>query len=194
MELPSIVGITFKTTYTPDPQKPGEFKEVDWVTYSPRHAAMLNSTTVRVKELIPPAAKKGDDDGMKMAAMRHRWSMIEPHYTAWKEGLEMPETGTPLAAWPGVNADQAEVLKANGIRTIEEVAAISDTQIPRIPLPGVRELAKNAKHFLESADRNANSKRLTDLEANNAALKEQLDAAMALLEEATRKKQKPEAA
>jgi hypothetical protein len=36
------------------------------------------------------------------------WDIIEPHYSAWKKGFEIPTTGTPLTSWQGISREQIE--------------------------------------------------------------------------------------
>ena len=82
----------------------------------------------------------------------HRWNVIKPAYEAWKRAEEPPEEGTPLAAWNAVRPEQAEVLKINGIKTVEHVAGLTDAHVQRIPVPNLRELKRQAQMFIDSAD------------------------------------------
>lgn len=175
---PTIRVIEFKTEYTRDG------RPVDWVLVAPIHAIHTSQTWHRIRDIIPPESEvKNDRHGLKMTHMRAIWGMIEPAYTAWKSGQEMPETGTPLGAWPGLNPAQADVLKRSGIRTVEEVAHITDGQAEKIKLPDMRGLRRQAAAFLDARENADTANRLTDLEAHNKALQERLEATMALLEE-----------
>lgn len=81
------------------------------------------------------------------------WDLIRPAYEAWKKGQDLPDNGTPLAAWPGVTREQVDILKGNGYRTVEELAAVTDSALARIQLPGARNLVEQAKAFLQAADK-----------------------------------------
>lgn len=47
-------------------------------------------------------------------------------YKAWKEGLADPTSGTPLKEWPPVSRSQVEHLAHNGIKTVEDLANLTD--------------------------------------------------------------------
>lgn len=190
---PTIIVHGFRTTYeasyTPDGKPTGKMdRAVDWVEYSPFHAAMYTKVSERLDWLKPPASIRGDDQGIKIAAMRHKWAQIEPAYKAWKDGMEIPLDGTPLGVWPGINAGQAQAFQSAGIKTVEQVASMTDSMMSKVPLPGVRDLQKQAVAFLEATDRSSTANRLSDLEKQNNALQEQLAAAMELLEQQTKPK------
>lgn len=185
-QLPTIRVLGFRTEYKPG--KDGKSRAIDIVKYAPVSAIMTNQVEDRIEFLRPPDALDNDDDGKKIAFMRHRWSMIEPAYTAWKEGQEIPVNGTPLGAWPAVTKEQVEVLHRLGLRTVEEMSELTDTTITKIPLPNARDLKKQAHLFLESTDRATAAQEMADRDKRIASLEEQLAAAMELLEENVGKK------
>lgn len=47
-------------------------------------------------------------------------------YEAYKSGKLIPLVGTPLAEWAQISASQVETLKYHGLRTVEEVAGLTD--------------------------------------------------------------------
>lgn len=190
-DRPTIMIHGFKTTYersfNPDGSPTGKMdRPVDWVTYSPVHMAMFSQISERVEWLRPPERLANDPDGLKMAAMEYKWSMVEPAYEAWKKGHEIPVDGTPLGAWPGINEAQASALRAVGIKTVEHVADITDAVISRVNLPGVRDLKTQAQAFLAASDKNAVASKIDAQDKQIAALQEQLAAAMDLLDHQTR--------
>lgn len=187
-QKPTIIIHGFKTTYELNQKSGKRDRAVDWVMYSPAHAALYTQISERVDWLRPPEFLRSDEQGVKMAAMTHMWGQIEPAYKAWKEGKEIPLDGTPLASWQLLDASQIQAFQAVGIKTVEQVAAITDTMIGRVQLPGVRNLKEQAQAFIDAYDQNATAARLSDLEASNMALKEQLEAAMELLEEKAKPK------
>lgn len=183
METPTIRVTGFKVEYALNKDTGKRDRPVEWVEYAPVHAVMTSRIWDRVKNLMPPETMENDDDGKKLGFMRHRWAMIEPAYDAWKKGQEIPLHGTPLAAWGGVTAEQAHALTRVGIRTVEEVAGLTDAAMGKIPLPNVRDLIAQAKAFLDTADRNVVADQLANQQTEIDTLKEQLAAAMELLEE-----------
>ena len=193
-ENPKIKVIGFETKYVR--QVDGTLKPVDWVSYSPGRFESPSVTKKRVKDMIPTPTDQFEDRGpnsnMRQMHMEARWSVIGPAYEAWKKGMEIPETGTPIVAWAGVSREQAELLKKVGILTVEDFTNVEDNKLNRIPLPNARSLRDAARRFLSGADNSLLAAKMTEMEAQNAAMKEQLDAAMALLEEqADAQKRKP---
>nr|DAO70305.1 MAG TPA: protein of unknown function (DUF4332) [Caudoviricetes sp.] len=188
MDAPTIRVIGFKVEYSMNKETGKRDRPVEWVEYAPTHAVMTSRIWGRVKDLMPPEVLDNDEDGKKIAFMQHRWAMIEPAYDAWKKGQELPLSGTPLSTWAGVTAEQAQALNRVGIRTVEEIAGLTDSHIGKVPLPNVRDLIAQAKAFLETADRNVVADKLAEQQGEIDVLKEQLAAAMELLEEQTKGK------
>ena len=166
MSIQNVRVIEFKTRMN----KAG--KAVDWVRYGNADSLNTSSTWARVKDLIPPDDMDEDRDrqGDKMRHMRAVWSQIEPRFRAWKEGAQMPEVGTPLTAWPGLNEAEIEAFNRSGLRSVEDVAEMSDSMIGKVHLPNAREHRKQARVFLEMSDKAAAMARVEELEAKLAAL------------------------
>lgn len=164
--------VKFWTTYQPKPD--GTTEAIDRVEYCAPGMAQRTTTTATVRSLsrlIPNV----DPDNIAAAMAKSRWEAIEPAYNAWKAGQEAPTNGTPLAAWPGVSPEQAEVMRTLGLRTVEDVAGSTDTVISRVQLPGVRELQQNAKRFLAARDNVAVASQMGALEAAMQIKDEQLE-------------------
>lgn len=164
--------IEFRTDYRPSKEP------LEWVHYTgsdsySENGQLSSSTWERVKKLQPPEQIENDPDGLKMAALRYIWGQIEPHYLAWKEGNELPESGTALAAWGGVNASQITALKGIGIKTVEDLAAISDSNVKAV-LPNMRELRTLARQWLEGRPQAERDAEIEQLKAQNAAMLEML--------------------
>lgn len=157
----------------------------DWVRYAPVHAIQTVVNEERVDRLRPNDKLMGDDAGVRAAYIKTRWAEIEPAYLAWKEGNEIPETGTPLGIWPGITAEQANVLKLSGIRTVEEVATLPDHVIGKVHLPNMREMRVQAKAFLDARGAQGVADKLARQSEETAALREQLDEALKMLAELT---------
>lgn len=149
-------------------------KPVEWVKYAPAHGITSMATNARVKDLIPPEQMEDDRDpqGTKMFHLRAVWSQIEPHYRAWKDGISMPETGTALSAWPGITEPEINAFNRAGIKSVEDVAGMSESVLAKVQLPNPRGLRDQARKFLELADRAGAEARIAELEAKLAALME----------------------
>ena len=199
MDRPSIVVLGFTTTYERNKQTGAMDRPVDWVEYSPRHAAMFTKVKDRVESMRPNLKPGEDQDSEKAKFFNHRWAHIESAYKAWKDGHEIPLNGTALGAWPGINAAQVQVFHAAGIKTVEDVATMTDGVLSRIALPNVRELREQAKAFLDARGDAQIADRLAQSDRERAQMREELDAALALLEQLkpkskAEKKQQAEAA
>jgi uncharacterized coiled-coil protein SlyX len=142
---PAIIIRGFKQTYGKDG------KPVDWVEFSPAHDPQGTATWERVVKLIPPESMSEDRDpaGTKLAYMKHRWAMIEPAYKAWKDGHEIPLSGTALGSWPALTPEQADVFRSRGVKTVEAVRDMTDAQMGKIMLPNIRQLRETARAFLD---------------------------------------------
>lgn len=153
---------------------------VEWVVFGPIGNANIRNTE-RIKHMIPDPAKIGNDpDGKRHAFMKARWEQIEPAYRAWKEGQEIPLNGTPLAVWPGVTPEQIDVFRQFSVRTVEEVAALTETQMEKIRLPNMREMKAQASLFMQNMDRSQSAEEQMRMNATMEAMSDR----MAQLEEA----------
>jgi hypothetical protein len=149
--VPTLVVRRFWTEYKPDKNDPGKLVGTDMVAYGPMGNTDRSLTHAQIRHINCPRLDAPlDDQAANMARMR--WDIIKPQYEAWKAGQEMPATGTPLAAWNAVSPEQAEILKARGIKTVEDVSHLTDTHFQSISIPGIRNLKESAKLFLASAD------------------------------------------
>lgn len=167
-------------------------QEVDWCTYVPSHSALNSQLTERIKHLRPSEDMVHGEQTEKSRFMSVRWSQIEKEYIAYKTGQEIPLHGTPLAAWSGVTREAGEVLKRLGIKTVEEIRDLVESQMDRIQLPNVREMRRSAAAFLANKETSDAAQREADRDAEITLLKAQiaeqndrLAAAMELLEEKT---------
>lgn len=96
-------------------------------------------------------------------------------YANFKKGQSAVLTGTPLSLWPLVMPAQAKELQALGIRTVEQVAALPDTNAPQFR--GFYGLKVKAQQFLEQANDTAATTRLqAELDHRDAAHKAEMAA------------------
>lgn len=149
-------------------------KPVEYVCYAPAHGIQSMQTWARVKDMIPPdgSNSRREPPGGKIFHMKAIWSQIEPHYRAWKEGIDMPEDGTPLSAWPGVNEAEIQALNRAGLKSVEDVANMSESSLDKLQLPNPRGFRDQARKFVEMKDKASAEARIAELEAKLAALEE----------------------
>lgn len=96
-------------------------------------------------------------------------------YANFKKGQSAVLTGTPLALWPLVSPSQAKELQSLGIRTVEQVAALPDTNAPQFR--GFYGLKVKAQQFLEQASDSAAATRLqAELDQRDASHKTEMAA------------------
>lgn len=149
-----IVPRRFWTKYIRDANDAAKLKPVDYVEYSPRGAADRSTTISKISTIKDTLIPVADNSSPAVAMAHARWNAIRPSYEAWKRGEEMPEEGTPLSAWTAISHEQASVLKAAGVRTVEELSKLTSAHVDRINVPNLRSLIEQAKIFIESGDRN----------------------------------------
>lgn len=140
--------VKFKTLY---PKRGDQFVAVDYVEYCAPGMAQRSTTVATIKELSRVRTDADPDDIAGQLALA-RWNAIQPAYEAWKAGQAIPETGTPLGAWPGITPDQADIIKHFGLKSVEDVADASASVIGKVQLPGMMEIQEQAKRFLAAKD------------------------------------------
>jgi hypothetical protein len=152
MEKLPITIHRFYTVYEDNPKSPGTTRERDMVEYGP----IGQGARTRCVERIDVLSKAQKIAGANPAAMAAKvlWDFIGPRYEAWKKNQELPETGTPLAAWNHLTPTQAEFLRVNGVRTVEELALLTDTHIHQFKIHNLRSIIEAAKKFVVSVDVN----------------------------------------
>jgi hypothetical protein len=119
-----------------------------------------------VKIMVP-----GDKDNIVQRPVREQDKHRFPRqWAAFENNEDAPMIGTPLTEWAFINRGQVEELKFFGIRTIEDLANMPDSQSTKFM--GINALKQKAKAFIEDAKMQAP---LDELRAENDALKGQLD-------------------
>jgi hypothetical protein len=122
----------------------GEIKSEDWVHYCAPGQAERAVNVKRVARILKAIPEREVPYAIRQ--------VVEPAYAAWKAGREVPLDGTPLGAWPGVQAEQVEVLQMAGVKTVEQVRDLTEGELTRIKLPELRSLKVMAERFLVAKD------------------------------------------
>lgn len=171
----------------PNPLTPGEPKgeakqeAVDWVEYVNRvndQGMPTSSIQIRMREIDPKNMRVDPTQGggEKEMFFKSRWDQIEPFYDAWKEGNELPQSGTPLALWAGLTAEQANVFKLAGIRSVEEIRDMNGADEARVRLPNLTDIKRMAGLYLQSAGATEAAAREAAKDATIAAMAERMEA------------------
>lgn len=128
---PRIRVLAFRVDYEDVPGKPGEPRPVEWCEWVKvgGNGAVTNEKVSRLEK----------DQIL--------WPVIRGAYESWKKGQEEPVSGTALAAWAGVNAAQADRLKLMHIRTVEDIAQLTDADLEKIGM-GARAMREKARAFV----------------------------------------------
>lgn len=160
----------FWTKYVPDPNDPAKLISEDWVEYGPIGAPDKQRTPEKVKRMLK-VQDIGENANPAVQMALDRAEFIRQQYEAWQKGQELPVNGTPLAAWTGVRPEQVDILRLSGVKTVEEVANMTESLITSIKLPGMRDLKKQAQFFIDSADQTRFAARLAEKDEEVARLK-----------------------
>lgn len=169
--MADFVVLGFKSEYRAD-------REIDWVEIAPAGEAFERTRTWhRIKDITPPAnvdETRANSIGYKVLAAR--WAVVEPKYKAWKAGQDIPEDGTPLAAWAGVSPEQAAHLRHMGIKTVEGVRDMNEGATARLPFPNARKLPQLAAEFLSSKGEAEKDRMIAEMQERMAIMEEMLAA------------------
>ena len=72
-------------------------------------------------------------------------------YDAWKKGQEVPVEGTHLKNWPVASPAQIDMCLRTNVRTVEELATLSESGVQRIGMGGIT-LRQKAQAWLDAAN------------------------------------------
>lgn len=85
---------------------------------------------------------------ISMQRIPREWvEQYKKQYGAWKNGQELPVSGTPVRGWGVISPAKQETLIAMHILTVEDLAEINDEGVKRIGM-GAVELKTKAKAWL----------------------------------------------
>jgi hypothetical protein len=179
----------FYTVYEDDPKNPGTTRQRDMVEYGPIGQGSRTRAVERI-DILSKANKVAGANPASMAA-QVLWAHIKPRYEAWKGNQELPETGTPLAAWNHLTPTQAEFLRTNGIRTVEDVASLTDIHIQQFKIHNLRSIIEAAKRFVDGADVNKFAGEMKAKDEQLAAANARIDQMAELLAKLMEDKETP---
>lgn len=146
-------------------------REVHWVRWAKIGDMHFTEVEIEVQRLMKPRS----DNGVEM--QDPVWVAIKPAYEAWLAGTEAPLDGTPLDAWPALGKRQVKAFREAGYRSVEEVAAIPDSDLPRVKVPDVRKMRDLARGYVE------NRKGSAHVEAKMAAQADEIEGLKTLVED-----------
>lgn len=100
-------------------------------------------------EILIPGDKLTEVHERVNESHKARWPTS---WAAFLANQEAPEEGTPLAEWPPVNRSTVEMLASVKVRTVEQLAGLSDAQIGACMPMGGRVLRDKAIAWLKQAE------------------------------------------
>jgi hypothetical protein len=100
---------------------------------------------VEMVEIITPGVHRSGFDGRVTAEHKRRWPV---QYAKFQQGLEAVVEGTPLEAWPALSKTQVINYQSRNIKTVEQLAMLSDGQLTEL---GDRKYRDDALKWLEKA-------------------------------------------
>jgi len=158
---PPNVYIEFTTEPKMNAEKTAEkghnvYDDVDYVVWTKRGSnGMQNRMTItRCKRAAPEI-----------------WALADKMYDRWRETREMPVEGTALAMWPLISPAQVMNLQFLNLRTVEDVAGMTDADCDRVGM-GARGLRDQAQSWLKtSADVGKSAVEMAEMSAEVRALR-----------------------
>lgn len=130
------------------------------------------------EKLMISIAIPGQMDIVKRPAWEGDYHRFPKHLEAFKAGTTDAQSGTPLSVWPAITVGQIAELATRHVRTVEQLAAISDVDAQKFM--GMNELRQRAKDFIEAAKGTAP---LTAMRAEMDAMKLENERLMAQMAE-----------
>jgi len=173
MEKLPITIHRFYTVFEDSPKNPGTMRERDMVEYGPIGQGARTRCCERI-DILSATQKVAGANPASMAA-KVLWENIKPAYEAWKGNQDLPSEGTPLAAWNHLTPTQAEFLRTNGVRSVEEVAQLTDIHIQQFKIHNLRSIIEAAKKFVASIDVNKFAGEMKAKDDTIAALSARVD-------------------
>jgi hypothetical protein len=157
-------------------------KDVDFALITP----MGSKDTIerRVDEWFPQLQQQVGEQRFKSGWL----SAYREMYSAWKEGREIPLSGTPVMSWPALSPAQVQALLHARVRTVEDLASANEETLQRIGMGGRALKQKAVEWIAASQSLGKQSEQIAalkaaneDLKSRNQSLEERLSALEKLL-------------
>ena len=120
----------------------------------PRVVLMACITPHGSKDVVEKVATEWLEQ-IKQQALRGQYpadwvSTFKLQYDEYLKGNELPRDGTPIQTWPAVSKQEIVWIKAVGITTVEDLAAVPDSALGSIGMNG-RYLRDKARNWIDGA-------------------------------------------
>lgn len=143
-------------------------EDVDYVTVTAPYSNGKESVDYRVDKWFGKL-----EQHVKIGKFKPEWlQKIKAQYEAWKQGTELPVDGMPVLGWGMISPAQQQTLISMSIRTVEEVADMTEDSCRRFGMGGL--IIKQRAQAVLKAARDGGK-----LAMENADLRSKLDLAEA---------------
>lgn len=136
---------------------------------------------VEMVEILIPGDRRSSWVGLVKDEHKKRFPR---EYGAFKQGLEAPEQGTPIAQMPGITRAQAEELAYSHVKTVEALANLPDDLLSKAAGMGGYALREKAKRWVEATNGAAPMEKLAAENERQAATIAEMQAQMAEMKKA----------
>lgn len=103
-------------------------------------------------EMFVPGDKNATPVERVKPMHKERWPR---QWEAFEKSVEAPEDGTPLAEWAAMSRAQVIELSSHHVRTVEQLANLSDTQLAKVVPMGGHALRQRAQAWLSQSEQGA---------------------------------------
>lgn len=166
--------VAFKTEAVEDPVRTKadgvmRFRDQDYAVITVPGDTKSNSI-----EKVESFFRKKDDE-MKAGRVHPDWiARWKREYELYKQGLEIPLEGTPIKGWKLISPSQQEELIRMHVRTVEELANLTDDGVRNFGM-GAVEIKRRAQAWIaQNASHESGALKLTQLTRENDSLKGQV--------------------
>ena len=128
------------------------------IEYSPGTDSHLVRIPAWYNDLLPETdeqvgtSRLKDPHSVVGAMKRVTWDVMERAFNDFLTGQETPVRGTAIGSWPALDMQRAEIFRAFGLATLEEILEAPESKIIAIAprMPDVRHYVDLAAKFLEA--------------------------------------------
>ena len=97
-------------------------------------------------------------------------------YQAWKNGQELPMSGTPIRGWGVVSPAQQEMIIHNNVLTVEDLATLNEEGLRRLGMGAMQMKTKAAAWIAQLQDKGPLVQEIAAVRSENVVLRTSLDA------------------
>lgn len=143
-------------------------RDVDYALITPMYSKDV--IEVKVETWFPQL----EADAVRGRIPKEWVEAYRKHYEAWRNGQELPPTGTAIRTWGMLSPTQVEQLTRINILTVEDLAGVNDEGIRRIGMGGVEMKNKARAWLMQVNDKGPLTQENAALKRENESLKGQV--------------------